>query len=93
MSHDAAMLERVLRQVTGECRVCGCHGDSCSLPEGERCVWVDKMRSLCSSPPCLVAACKQRRSHKFAVERAQRDSAAHGPRKRTQKRKAKGRAA
>jgi hypothetical protein len=71
VSNDAAILGRLLRQVTGECRVCRCKGDSCSLPEGGRCVWTDSLRTLCSNPACQRAAGTARRKHKWAQKRAE----------------------
>jgi len=54
MSNDAAILGRVIRAISGECRVCHCHGDACSVGLGEMCVWMDGLRTLCSNPKCLA---------------------------------------
>lgn len=82
---DAAVLGRLVRELAGTCSVCGCHGDSCKLEDGDRCCFVNKLRTLCSNPRCVVEADKQRKNHKYAVRRAERS--ARG------RRKVKGRAA
>ena len=56
MSNDSAILGRALRAVSGVCRVCGCHGDSCSVGGGEKWVWMDELKTLCSNPRCLQVA-------------------------------------
>jgi hypothetical protein len=56
MSNDAAILGRALREITGKCRVCGCGGDSCNVGQGEKCVWMDALKTLCSNPRCIQAA-------------------------------------
>lgn len=53
MSNDAAILGRAIRAVTDECRYCRCHGDSCSIGGGEKCCWVDELKTLCNHPACL----------------------------------------
>ena len=52
---DKAIIARVARELEeagGTCRFCGCHGDTCSLPEGGRCVWADRFRMTGSAPAC-----------------------------------------
>ena len=70
MSDDKAILGSLMQRLRGTCRICGCHGDSCTLPEGggERCVFVDAIATLCSNPKCLVEAGRAKRKHKWAVE-------------------------
>lgn len=55
MSNDAAILARAILPSCETCRVCGCHGDSCSLEAGERCCWMNELRTLCSNPRCVTA--------------------------------------
>jgi hypothetical protein len=58
------------RASAGRCRFCGCAGDSCRLPDGDRCNWLALDRNVCTSPPCLrahfavVARVKARASRK-----------------------------
>jgi hypothetical protein len=56
MSSDRSILAAAILPLCGKCRVCGCGGDQCSLPEGEKCCWVDALRTLCSNPRCVTAA-------------------------------------
>jgi len=56
MRNDAAILGRAIRAVTGRCRVCGCEGDTCNVGQGERCVWMDELKTLCSSQRCIQVA-------------------------------------
>jgi len=51
--------------VSGTCRYCGCQGDSCTLPEGEKCVWVNEERTLCSAPGCQRAESTRLRSQSY----------------------------
>jgi hypothetical protein len=70
MSKDAAILARVLAAVGGECRICRCAGDSCSLETGDRCFWTDNLRTLCSNRRCVTAdAIKRRRERREAGKR------------------------
>lgn len=39
----------------GTCRYCGCHGDSCTLPNGEKCCWSDAGCTVCNAPGCMRA--------------------------------------
>jgi hypothetical protein len=44
--------------VPGTCRHCGCTESSpCALPSGggDTCGWIDKTRTVCSSPGCIKA--------------------------------------
>jgi hypothetical protein len=64
MANDKALLERIVlaaKEASGECRVCHCAGDSCALPEGDKCVWINPSRTLCSNPGCVIAASKAER--------------------------------
>lgn len=38
----------------GACRYCGCHGESCSLPNGDKCVLSDES-GVCNAPGCMRA--------------------------------------
>jgi hypothetical protein len=53
--NDAAIIAGLVRQVDGECCVCHCHGESCKMPDGDRCWWVGRLRTLCSAPACQAA--------------------------------------
>jgi hypothetical protein len=66
---DKAIIANVVRQLSGTCRHCGCHGDSCRKGDGDRCGWIDSMRTLCSADSCLIAEGKAKRKHKFATRR------------------------
>lgn len=70
MSNDAAILGRAIRAVTDRCRVCGCEGDSCNVGGGEKCVWMDSLKTLCSNPRCLQVAAIQEK--KFNREKRRR---------------------
>jgi hypothetical protein len=40
----------------GTCRHCRCTEDNaCRLAEGETCSWMDRTRTVCSSPSCIKA--------------------------------------
>lgn len=39
----------------GVCRHCGCHGESCTLPDGDKCVWADSSRTVCNGASCVIA--------------------------------------
>jgi hypothetical protein len=40
------------------CRFCGCHGEHCSVPEGQHgyrtCFWLDKGRTVCAAASCAL---------------------------------------
>ena len=57
------------RAQAGRCRFCGCEGDSCTLPDGDRCGWLSLERTVCSSPPCLRAHFAQAARHKTKATR------------------------
>lgn len=38
--------------VPGTCRYCGCHGDSCATPDGDKCVWLNHTRTVCTAYAC-----------------------------------------
>lgn len=49
----------------GRCRVCGCTAaDPCRLPNGDECMWVNRMGTLCNNERCLRAAARQARTEK-----------------------------
>lgn len=39
----------------GTCRHCGCHGESCTLADGEKCGWSNRDRIVCTAPGCQLA--------------------------------------
>jgi hypothetical protein len=42
--------------IPGTCRYCGCTDpNACRLAGGEPCGWIDSTRTVCSSPPCVLA--------------------------------------
>ena len=41
--------------VPGTCRYCGCQGEACTLPNGDKCGWVDESRTVCNAPGCQRA--------------------------------------
>jgi hypothetical protein len=51
---DVMILGSLLNLLSGTCRHCCCHGDSCSIGGGERCSWVhtEIERTLCNNPAC-----------------------------------------
>ena len=57
------------RAPAGRCRFCRCAGDSCRLPDGERCGWLTMERTVCSSPPCLRAHFAQVARHSAKATR------------------------
>jgi len=69
VDRDMAILGRAIRAVTGECRVCHCEGDSCNVGLGEKCMWIDELKTLCSNPRCIQAA--EIRSKKLKREKRQ----------------------
>lgn len=68
MSNDAAILARAILPLCERCQICKCGGDSCSLEAGERCCWMNSLRTLCSNPRC-VRAYEQKRK----LDRRERD--------------------
>jgi hypothetical protein len=69
MSNDAAIVERVLREVMGRCRFCGCAGDSCSVPWGGKCELVGQLQAVCNAPACARAAAFEKKDEQRAAER------------------------
>jgi hypothetical protein len=99
--NDAAILARAILAMVGVCRICGCCGDSCRMFDGDRCVWMDEFKTLCSNPDCIMAAVRERKKHRNEQRKKER-RAAEAPRqwwakpkvvKRKKARKVKGRAA
>jgi hypothetical protein len=66
---DKAILGRFLRDISGTCRVCGCHGDSCRISSDENCAWLDEMKTLCSNPKCAAQAIGQQKKYKYSLRR------------------------
>lgn len=93
MSDDAAILGSLVDILYGTCRSCGCHGDSCSLREGDRCVWIDANRTLCSNPACVIAADRAKKKYKREQQRGPVRVKATWPRRKQAKKKLKGRVA
>lgn len=56
IDRDSAILARTIREITGKCQVCGCEGDTCSVGGGEKCVWMNHLKTLCSNPRCIQVA-------------------------------------
>ena len=54
----------------GTCRYCRCHGDSCPLANGERCVWSDRDRTVCSAAPCMRAEATRLRAANYDLVKA-----------------------
>lgn len=52
MSATASMVQ------PGTCQYCGCTDErACSTPPcGEPCSWINKERTICSSPHCVISA-------------------------------------
>jgi hypothetical protein len=71
MSNDKAILAAAILPSCGECRICRCHGDHCSLEAGEKCCWVDQFRTLCSNPRCVMAAAVKRKQYRRQAARAE----------------------
>ena len=61
----------------GKCRFCGCGGDSCRLPDGDLCVWLDSARDTCNNIPCILArdAARQRLQTQLSAARRRRTPA------------------
>jgi hypothetical protein len=70
MSDDRRILGSLLNALSGECRVCHCHGDECRLEAGEMCCWMDALKTLCSNPKCVAAAHWRRKHEKRDRARA-----------------------
>ncbi len=68
----------------GRCRYCRCTEDNpCRLPEGDRCCWWDRTRTLCTGPACLTAHYAARKRREAAEVRAQARAREKAGRKRT----------
>ena len=60
----------------GICRYCGCRGESCTLPDGEKCAWKDVDRNVCTAPGCMRADATRLRA--VSYERAKSKYAGWG---------------
>ncbi|MEO6982138.1 MAG: hypothetical protein ABI072_03375 [Edaphobacter sp.] len=76
MSNSEILLAQTLLQLSGRCRVCGCGGDECSLRAGEKCCWIDDLRTLCSNPRCIMTAEIQRKRDRRMKEQREARAAA-----------------
>lgn len=50
----------------GTCRYCGCHGESCSLPDGDRCT-LPSAGTVCNAPGCTRAELARVRAARAAA--------------------------
>ena len=49
--------------VAGVCRYCSCtEENACMLAHGEPCGWIDKSRTVCNSPRCIIAEENRRKA-------------------------------
>lgn len=46
------------------CRYCRCHGETCTLPDGEKCAWSNADCTVCNAPGCLRAELARSRAVK-----------------------------
>lgn len=69
--NDAAILGRLLREVTGTCRYCGCHAGTCRIGGGEVCSWAPSApeQTICNAPGCLTRDMYQKQQDKREAER------------------------
>jgi len=51
----------------GTCRFCGCHGESCTRSDGDKCWWANSTSTLCSAEACLRAEAERARRAKAAL--------------------------
>lgn len=49
--------------MAGVCQYCSCHGEACTLANGEKCVWYDAGRTVCNAPGCVRAALARARAN------------------------------
>lgn len=50
----------------GVCRHCGCAGEACTLPDGDKCGWTDRSRTVCNAPGCQRAEAARVRAARAA---------------------------
>jgi hypothetical protein len=52
--------------VLGRCRYCGCEGEACTLPNGDKCSWLSGgpgvEGTVCNAPGCVRAEMTRRRT-------------------------------
>lgn len=78
MADDRAILGRLLRELEAgscTCRFCGCHGESCRLDDGDKCCWIDRFRTVCSSKPCTIRYYAEKRTQQRVFGRRKRRAA------------------
>jgi len=51
---DQSVIAGIVRQISGTCKFCGCHGDSCKTGPGDTCGWMNELKTLCSNPKCVA---------------------------------------
>lgn len=73
---DVTIIGSLLALLSGTCRHCGCHGDSCKTQTGEKCelVYTDGLLSLCTGVACQWAQVKAKRREERAAERKAADA-------------------
>ncbi len=79
--------------LSGTCRYCHCAGDSCGLPNGDRCSWYDDRRTVCNAPSCVRQFENKRRDAKRAAKPRRLSSADVHAMITGRKKRKKGRAA
>jgi hypothetical protein len=71
-------LGSLMALLSGTCRHCGCHGDSCAIGGGEKCGWcaTEIERTLCTAPGCVMKEFyrkeREKREAKRKAEEAER---------------------
>ena len=58
----AAVREAAVREAApaGTCRHCGCHGEACTLANGDKCGWLDESCTACNAGPCAAAEMRRK---------------------------------
>lgn len=66
---DRTIIGSLLALLSGTCRHCGCPGDSCSIGGGERCGFVDLLRTVCNNPACVTKEMYRKQDEERAAKR------------------------
>ena len=66
---DVTIIGSLLNLLSGTCRHCGCQGDSCSIGGGEKCGFVDPLRTICNNPACLTKEMYRKQDEERAAKR------------------------